>query len=346
MFENSREFWATLAKAWRNDTDARAKMFDEYPKKLAVFMKAASGANEAIDSQGGIFVMPEYSAEIIRLAPTLANLRQFCRTITMQGNLYKIKALVDKNHQTSPYGGITVSRGPEAGTVTASKAEWEWIEFKPSDVTGAAYITDDLLEDATAFASLLPPLFLGAIENAEQNDFLFGTGAGGPLGMLAAQNPALITVAKETNQTAATINVTNLLKMLARCYGGGSFWLSSRDNIPQFAAMTIGQIPVYMPSAKAGTDFDTILGRPVLYTEHAKTTGTLNDIALIQGDNYVIADKGGVKQDQSIHVRFLNNETTLRFKKRNDGQPLWKSPLTPVSGSNTLSPFVNLATRA
>ena len=118
------------------------------------------------------------------------------------------------------------------------------------------------------------------------------------------------------------------------------------DNIPQFATMTIGQIPVYMPSVKTEQGFDTILGRPVLYTEHAKTTGTLNDIAVVNGQGYMIGDRGGLKSDQSIHVYFTSNQTALRFKKRNDGQPLWRSPITPVSGSNTLSAFVNLAARA
>ena len=348
MFTGSREFYATLAKAWRGDAAAKKTMFEEYPAKLGAYLKAPAGQNEGIDSQGGIFVLPEYSAELLRTGPTLANIRQYMRSIPMQGNLYRIRALVDKNHQTTPYGGIAVYRGAEAATMTATKAEWEWIELKPSDLTGMAVITDDLLEDATAFASLLPPLFMGALENQEQADFLFGNGAGGPLGALSTNNLSLITVPKTAAQTAATITVANLLNMRARCwnYGPDAFWISSVDNIPQFATMTIGQIPVYTPSVKTEQGFDTILGRPVLYTEHAKTTGTLNDIALINGQGYMIGDRGGLKSDQSIHVYFTSNQTALRFKKRNDGQPLWRSPITPVSGSNTLSAFVNLAARA
>ena len=161
MFTGSREFYATLAKAWRGDAAAKKTMFEEYPAKLGAYLKAPAGQNEGIDSQGGIFVLPEYSAELLRTGPTLANIRQYMRSIPMQGNLYRIRALVDKNHQTTPYGGIAVYRGAEAATMTATKAEWEWIELKPSDLTGMAVITDDLLEDATAFASLLPPLFMG-----------------------------------------------------------------------------------------------------------------------------------------------------------------------------------------
>ena len=346
MFADGREFYATLAKAWRGDPTAKKTMFEEYPAKLNVYLKAPAGQNESIDSAGGIFILPEYSAELLRTPPVLAPIRNFMRSIPMQGNLYRIRALVDKNHTTSPYGGIVVYRGAEAATMTTSKGEWEWIELKPSDLTGMAVITDDLLEDATAFASLLPPLFMEALEFSEQGDFLYGNGAGGPLGALNVNNPSLITVSKESAQTAATINVTNCLKMRARCYGYQSaFWVSSQDNIPSFAVMTIGQIPVYMPNAKDGDGFDRLLGRPILYTDWAETTGTTNDLALVSGSGYIIGDRGGVRSDQSIHVYFTSNQTALRFKKRNDGQPLWKSALTPKKG-NTRSPFINLAARA
>ena len=60
-----------------------------------------------------------------------------------------------------------------------------------------------------------------------------------------------------------------------------------------------------------------------------------------QGWVLTIGDKGGVKQSMSIHVRFLQGETTIRWVKRFDGQPLWRAPLTPKKGS-TRSPFIQL----
>jgi hypothetical protein len=49
--------------------------------------------------------------------------------------------------------------------------------------------------------------------------------------------------------------------------------------------------------------------------------------------------------DTSIHVAFLTGEQAFRWQLRHDGQPFWKKPLTPKNGTNTLSPFVALATR-
>ena len=58
-------------------------------------------------------------------------------------------------------------------------------------------------------------------------------------------------------------------------------------------------------------------------------------------EKYFVAG-GGLKVDSSMHIRFDYDETAFRFVMRYDGQPSWKSALTPKRGSNTLSPFVVL----
>ena len=52
------------------------------------------------------------------------------------------------------------------------------------------------------------------------------------------------------------------------------------------------------------------------------------------------------RRAESIHVRFLNHERTFKFWQENDGQPWWRSVLTPKESTDTLSPVVVLAERA
>ncbi len=92
--------------------------------------------------------------------------------------------------------------------------------------------------------------------------------------------------------------------------------------------------------------FATLLGRPIIPTEFNSALGEKGDIVLMDLSQYLMIQKGGVKQDTSIHARFINDETTFRFVVRMDGQPIWDAPLTPFKGSDTLSPFVTLAERA
>jgi len=89
-----------------------------------------------------------------------------------------------------------------------------------------------------------------------------------------------------------------------------------------------------------------MLGKPVIPVEHCATLGTPGDIILADLSQYVMSDKGAPQAASSIHVRFLNDETTFRFIYRVDGQPTWKKALTPKNGTNTQAPFIALATRS
>jgi HK97 family phage major capsid protein len=95
----------------------------------------------------------------------------------------------------------------------------------------------------------------------------------------------------------------------------------------------------------SGAQYDTMFGRPVVPTEYNATMGAVNDVLLADLSQYLLIDKGSVQQAASVHVRFLYDEMTYKFSYRVDGQPLWDKALTPYQGSNTVSPFVNLAVR-
>ena len=95
----------------------------------------------------------------------------------------------------------------------------------------------------------------------------------------------------------------------------------------------------------SGAPYSTLMGMPVMMTEKCNLLGTAGDIGLIDWSQYYFADKGGVNAAQSIHLWFDYDITAFRFVLRNDGQPAWQTPLTPLSGGPTLSPFVVLDTR-
>ena len=92
--------------------------------------------------------------------------------------------------------------------------------------------------------------------------------------------------------------------------------------------------------------YGTMMGRPVVPVEYAATLGTPGDILLADLGQYYLARRSGVEMATSIHVQFLTDQQAFRWKMRLDGQPFWKKPLTPKNGSNTLAPFIALATRS
>ena len=84
----------------------------------------------------------------------------------------------------------------------------------------------------------------------------------------------------------------------------------------------------------------------MIETEYNSTLGTVGDIILADFGEYQMIDKGGIQSASSIHVQFVTDETVFRFVYRVDGQPKWDLPLTPFQGTNSVSPFITLATRA
>ena len=138
-------------------------------------------------------------------------------------------------------------------------------------------------------------------------------------------------------------------RMWARSRGSAA-WFINQDVEAQLLKLSLpvgtGGVPVYLPAGGVSqAPFSTLFGRPVVPIEQCSTLGTVGDIVFADLSQYVLIDKGGVQADSSIHVRFINDETTFRYIMRVDGMPLWNSVLTPFKGTATVSPFVALAAR-
>ena len=147
-------------------------------------------------------------------------------------------------------------------------------------------------------------------------------------------NPA---ATKEGGQAAATIEYENILKMWSRAHARSRMspnmiWAINQDTEPQLNSMTApvgtGGVPAYLPpGGLSQSPYGTLMGKPVIPTEHNETLGTVGDIALIDLSQYLLTDKGGVEAASSMHVEFLTGQETFRFTYRVDGQPLWSAHL-------------------
>ena len=111
-----------------------------------------------------------------------------------------------------------------------------------------------------------------------------------------------------------------------------------------------GGVPIYMPAGGLSqAPYATLFGRPVIAIEQAATLGTQGDIIYADlSGGYILAEKGGIQSDMSIHVQFIYDESVFRFVLRVDGQPVRASALTPYKGgsSYTQSHFIALDTRS
>ena len=171
---------------------------------------------------------------------------------------------------------------------------------------------------------------------------LFGV----PLGIL--NSPALISVAKQSGQSAATIVGENVANMWSRfpvpCRRRG-MWFCNEDAEAQLETLAgASGLALYMPAGTGGNPYPLLKGRPLIALEQCPALGAVGDIVLADLSQYVLIDNG-VKSALSVHARFDTDEVVFRFVWRVDGKSAYSTPITPYNGSSTRSPFVCVAAR-
>ncbi len=319
-------------------------------------MAAPTGANESIPSEGGFLVQQDFSTAFLNLMHEQGQIMSRVTRFPISANANGVKfPVVDESSRVdgSRWGGIRGYWADEAGTVTASKPKLRQMELSLKKLMAVGYATDELLQDSAALEAIMKKGFLEELTFKVESAIVSGSGSGQPLGFL--NSGALVTVNPESGQAVQTIRSENVLKMWARTPIGSRsnlVWLINQDIEPQLWPLTIGAdagtIRLWNPPGSLGTNggsYGLLLGKPVIPVEHCASLGTVGDILLVDLAKYIMIDKNGVEQAQSAHVAFLSAEQAFRFILRVDGQPSERSPKTPHIGSNTVSPFVALATR-
>ena len=316
----------------------------------------ATGLNETTPSDGGFLVQSDFSSEMLKDVFETGILASRCKRIQISGNAnsLKINGVDETSRASTRYGGISGYWKNEAALKTATKPAFRQIELNLHKLIGACYATDELLDDAAALESVIREGFVSEFGFLLDDAIVNGTGAGQPLGYL--NGGSLVSVAKETGQSAATVVAENVINMYSRLFAASrpnAVWLINQNIEPQLFTMSLavgtGGIPIYMPAGGLSAQpYGTLFGRPVIPIEQAATLGTLGDITLCDlSKGYLLAEKGGIKSDMSIHVQFLYDESVFRFVMRCDGQPVRSTVLTPYKGGSgaTQSHFIALATR-
>ena len=248
-------------------------------------------------------------------------------------------------------GGVRVYTDSELAQMTSSKTEFKKTRLEPKRLTGLYYASDEILDNAPMLQGEMSELFTEEFAFKGQDLAVNGSGVGEMLGILNAA--CLVSQAKESGQTAATIVHDNITKMQSRFWGRSPVWFANREILPQLRKLAIpvgtggSVVPLYVQAQDPNTGADgTLDGFPIFFIEQAAALGTVGDLILADMSRYYVANKGGVDTASSIHLKFDYNQTAFRFVYFLDGQPRLESAITPYKGSSTVSPFVALATRS
>jgi HK97 family phage major capsid protein len=342
---------AALGRSTGAAPDPRLVAIEDHSRVLA----GPSGGSESVGSDGGFTVQKDFSNELLTNVWQTGKLAARARHIPIGENFNGIKLnVIDETSRAdgSRWGAVQAYWVAEAAALTGSRPKFRPIEMTLAKLIGLYYATDELLRDDVALSAVATEAFTEEFGFKIDDAMMRGTGAGTPLGIL--NSGALVTVPKETNQSAATIVAENIMKMWSRMPSGSldnACWFINQETWPQIFQLALaigtGGIPLFLPAGQFNNAPNgTLLGKPIVPIEQASALGTAGDISFCDFSQYLLIEAaGGIQAASSIHVLFLTDEMTFRWTLRTNGQPKQVAPITPYKGTATLSPFVTLGAR-
>lgn len=299
---------------------------------------------ETGDAAGSYLVPAEFRQEIVDLVfagdDAIVNLVDPSPTSSN-----RVQGLGD---ETTPWGtsGVQAYWRSEGEQMTATKAALTPRETKLGELYAFVLATEELMEDAPRIADLLTRKAAGAIRWKTGEAFIYGDGVEKPLGWFTST--ALVSIAKETGQAADSIVRQNVAKMFSRMINPmQAVWIANADTLPQIMELqSEAGNPLWYPNYQDAPG-GTLLGRPIYFSEHAKTIGDKGDLQFVNPMGYeAFRKQSGVSFAESIHLYFDYNIRAFRWTFRVGGQPVLSAPVSPNNGSATKSHFIALNDRA
>lgn len=322
-------------------------------RRLQQVNNAVLGSNEGSGSDGGFALQTDFASVIMESAvqqsPLLNRLDRY--TCSSSANAMRWVSADETDVSKSVFGGVQMYWASEGAAVNASKPQFREMKMDLEKMMGFLYCTDEMLEDVAFMTSFASSSFMLAGDRLLTEGVISGDGVGKPLGMIHSK--ALVTVDKESNQTAGTFLGNNAIKMQARAMPRNRerlVWLMHPDVEEQLPTLSIqsGNESKFLWNPEGGLgNFDTqrVLNKPVLFEDSCSALGTAGDIMLVDPYMYILLTKGTIKQDWSIHVEFLTDQNCFRVVYRCNGAPKVNKPLKIKNSIKTRSPFVALADR-
>jgi HK97 family phage major capsid protein len=316
------------------------------------FHKAAAPTtfgNELSGVDGGFLIPPQFANDIFVLSLGEDSFLPYTDNVDLDdGN-----GMVFPKDETTPWGtdGVRMFWQAEAAAGTQNKPKLSTLALRLHKLLGLVPVTDELAGDARALSSYLPKLLARSLRWKVNDAIINGTGAGQPQGV--TKSGAVVTVSKDSGQAANTLTILNLANMMAQLPNGSygsAFWMIHNTVLGALFTLNSSGFPYYLPFGAgqgplAKSPFGTLLGRPVIISQHAAAFSGLGDVQLHDLSYYQTITKGGPQTATSMHLYFDADAMALRMTFRVDGKSKIAAAITQNVGTPKLSPYLILQNR-
>lgn len=317
----------------------------------------SGGLNTNNDADGGYAIQSDFIGDILDKAFEKSEILNRCtvRTITAKSNRANWATIDDSQDAYKDgvvtAGGVQAYWANEGETVPKTKPKYMADELKLAKAMGFCWVTEEMLQDVPFTAEVVEDSFSDATSGLLTEGVINGLGsrngyAAQPMGIMNSN--ALITVKAESTKLTAQ-DFLNMKARMRKKNWNNAVWVMHPDLESSLPLLNDGsdlQNLVFMPAGGlSGSQFDTILGRPVVFDEFMASAGTKGDILLADFSEYLLIKKGEERKDWSIHVGFLTDEQVFRIVARVNGKPMKNTTYAVRNSSTSRSPFVTLGAR-
>lgn len=312
------------------------------------------GVNTEEDADGGYAIQSDFIGNILDSAFKRSELVNRTRKYTVTRNSNRVNyVMLDDSADAESLSGVVVAGGVQAywtsegETVPPSKPKLKATELKLGKIMGLCYATEESLEDIPFMSQLIEDSFSDAVAGLLTDGILNGAGETDdyrqPIGLLSTKSNAVV----EVEPASTKITANDFLAMKARMRAknwGNAVWYMHPDVAEDLPLLNDGEGNLlYMPSGGiSGSQYDTILGRPVVYDEFLPAKGEKGSILLADMNEYMIIRKGQERKDWSIHVEFLTDQQCFRIIMRVNGAPMRNNVWSVRNSTKKQGAFVAL----
>lgn len=344
--------WASFLRAVNDPRDSSARTF---------IANAAAAMGERVGSEGG-FLVPEILRAQVLAYMTPAIVRPRAQVLPMSTLRLPVPTLDNPTQAsgTQVLGGLTFSFTEEGATIASTTPAFGRIVLEARKLAALCVAPNELADDAAgAWGDFLARVIAMGLTWVEDDYFIGtnGTGAGVPQGLVNA--PCQIQITRAASSTVSLADIAKMVNALhpASLQAGMTpgvtdvVWLVSASAFTTLLEMYLA-IGTPANAAAAGIDWlslgdgqdvgPSMLGLPLIPTDHQPAVGSLGDVILADLRHYVIGDREVMQVERSWKgAQFINDDSYFRVRSRVDGR-YWVQSATTTSAAQQVSPVAVL----
>lgn len=304
----------------------------DWVKDFAQYLKSGTVSklmSEGVDADGGYLVPEEFKAIMIMYdaEPTLVWSRA---TVWPMGGEKMSFPKLQQNPDVDSEGfdhfaGVTFEWTEEGGNKPETQPEFGMLEMIVHELAGYTEITNTLLDDSVInLINYLTRIFRAAWYWVTDKSFIQGTGGKKPLGII--NDPAILSVNRQTSGTIKFQDVLNMEAKMPSVFDNGAVWFITKKGRAALRGQTVSATSDELVLQENFRNLSegytmTILGRPAFLADgKIPALGSTGDLIYGNWNQYYVGFRSDFVMDSSRHYKFRSNRTALRCAGRVDGQ--------------------------